>query len=67
MLTALIYLTCAFVTINILATILIFRELDKRNIKINIFLVRIYIFKYLNQYKEITIEESGNPGLLYYL
>lgn len=64
---ALACLAATFVVINILATILIVRELQKRHIKINFLLIKLYIFRYVNQYKAITTEEQGKPGLLYYL
>lgn len=67
MINALLYLMITFAAIYILATILIISELQRRNIKINFFLIRLLLFKYVSQYKKITIEESGSPGLLYYL
>ena len=61
------YLAVAFAAINAVATILVVRELQKRHIKTNFLLIRLYIFKYLNQYKAVTIEEQGNPGSLYHI
>jgi len=46
--------------------IMITSNLSKRGIKINYFLLRLYIVKYVYQYKSITVEESGKPGPLYY-
>lgn len=63
----LITLVCVFAAIYIFATIRIVIELKKRNIKTNFLLIRLYIFKYLNQYKKITTEEAGRPGQLYYV
>ena len=40
--------------------------LSKRGIKINYILLRLYIIKYINQYRKITIEENGKPGNLLY-
>ena len=40
--------------------------LSKRGIKINYLLIRIYIIKYVNQYRKITKEENGKVGLLFY-
>jgi len=37
-----------------------------RGTKINFFLYRIYIFKYINQYKQITEAEEGRPGIWFY-
>jgi hypothetical protein len=41
--------------------------LSKRGTKINYLLIRIYIFKYVNQYRKITEEETGKVGPLFYL
>ena len=54
------------VTFGIVFMIMIISYLSKRGIKINYFLLRIYIIKYVRQYRNITIEESGKPGPLYY-
>ena len=40
--------------------------LSKRGTKINYFLIRIYIYKYINQYRKITMEENGKVGPLFY-
>ena len=39
---------------------------SERGTKINFFLYRIYIIKYVNQYKQITQEENGRPGPWFY-
>jgi hypothetical protein len=41
-------------------------ELSKRGVKINIVLLRLYLIKYISQYKQITREETGKVGPLYY-
>lgn len=61
------YLAVAFAAINTVATVLVVRELQKRRIKTNFLLIRLYIFKYLSQYKSVTTEEQGSPGVLYNL
>jgi hypothetical protein len=40
--------------------------LEKRGIHVNIFLARIFFFRYLNQYKSATMKETGKIGELYY-
>ena len=57
-----LFLGCLFV----ITSILIVRELVKREIKINYLFIRLFIFKYVKQYKEITTKESGKPGSLYF-
>ena len=60
------YLALVFVLSNIVFTILIISELQKRKVKINFFLLRLYIPKYVHQYKKITLEETGKVGALFY-
>ena len=38
----------------------------ERGTKINLFLYRLYVFKYINQYKQITEAENGEPGPWFY-
>ena len=40
--------------------------LSKHGIKINYWLLRFYMLKYLKQYRKLTIEENGKPGNLFY-
>ncbi|MDQ1355196.1 MAG: hypothetical protein QG657_5506 [Acidobacteriota bacterium] len=40
--------------------------LEKRGIHVNMFLARIFFFRYLNQYKSITMKETGKVGHFYY-
>ena len=62
-----LYTALFFVLISIVFMILIVGELQKKGIKINYFLIRILIIKYVAQYKKITKEETGRVGSLYYL
>ena len=39
---------------------------SERGTKINFFLYRIYIIKYVSQYKQITKAEDGKPGPWFY-
>jgi len=36
--------------------------LQKRDVKINFFLLKMLIIKYVSQYKAITMAENGKPG-----
>jgi hypothetical protein len=49
----------------IVYTIRIISFLQSRKIKINWFLFRILIYKYVNQYKTIMLKEIGEVGPLY--
>ena len=40
--------------------------LSKHGTKINYWNIRRYMLKYLRQYRQLTIEENGRPGNLYY-
>ncbi len=56
----------ALIIWNLSISIKISNELKKRNIKANIAYRRGLIFKYLKLYKEITVEETGKAGQLYF-
>jgi hypothetical protein len=51
---------------GIVSGIVITNFVSERGTKINYFLYRIYIIKYVNQYKQITEEENGVPGPWFY-
>ena len=51
---------------GIVSMIVITSFVAERGTKINFFLYRIYIIKYVNQYKRITEEENGKPGPWFY-
>ena len=62
-----------FIMIGVLAviwyvviTILIYEYLRKRNIKVSFLFLRFFAPKYAQQYKEITLQETGKVGLLFY-
>jgi len=42
------------------------QQLSKRGVKINFVLLRLYLIKYISQYKQITLKETGKIGPLYY-
>lgn len=58
-------LTLASLLANTAIFIMIMAALNSRGYKTNMLLVRIYFFKYLSAYKELTRKETGKPGLLY--
>ena len=51
--------------VNVATYIMMMAALDRRGIKTNIFLARIYFFRYAKAYKEATEKETGKPGPLY--
>ena len=40
--------------------------LSRHGVKVNYWLLRFYMLKYLRQYRKLTIEENGKPGNLFY-
>ena len=51
---------------GIVSMIVITNFVSERGTKINFFLYRLYVIKYVNQYKQITEAEDGRPGLWFY-
>ena len=54
------------VIFGIVFMIMITSFLSKRGTKINYIFLRLYIIKYIDQYRKITVEENGKPGNLFY-
>jgi len=54
------------VIFGIVFMIMIVSFLSNRGININYIFLRLYIIKYIHQYRKITIEENGKPGYLFY-
>jgi hypothetical protein len=52
--------------VNIVLSIIITVQLRKRGVKINFFLIRLLIPKYVHQYKTMTLQERGTVGGLFY-
>jgi hypothetical protein len=66
-------MSTAFLVVAILSAlwgvvdfVLIAVALEKRGIHVNMFLARVFFFRYLNQYKNATLSETGKVGPLYY-
>jgi hypothetical protein len=47
-------------------TIIIFETLRKRNIKVNFLFLKFFAPIYAQQYKEITLKETGKVGFFFY-
>lgn len=54
------------IAVFVVMSMMIVHELTKRGVKINFFLLRLYIIKYIRDYRRITLEETGRIGPLYY-
>jgi hypothetical protein len=59
-------LAIAAAVVYVVFSMLIVHDLQKRNVKINFFLLRLFLPKYANQYKEMTQRETGKVGPLFY-
>lgn len=63
--TIFLVLTGAAVIVNGFSLGMMMAALNKRGQKTNPFLVRLYFFNYLRDYKDITRKETGKPGPFY--
>lgn len=63
---ALLALALIGIAVFVVTSMMIVHEVSKRGTKINFFLLRIYIIKYIQDYKGITLHETGRIGPLYY-
>ena len=63
-----VFLVLAIVSVlcGVVSSIMIATFVSKRGTKINYLFFRIYIYKYVNQYRKITTEENGKVGPLFY-
>ena len=55
-----------FVACNIVISIVIMHELEKRGIKTSILFMRFLVLRYVSRYQEITTRETGHPDPLFY-
>ena len=63
-----IILALALVSVGVFVTLamVIVHEVSKRGVKISILWLRLYIIKYIHQYKKLTKAETGKVGPLFY-
>ena len=59
-------LAIVFLLCGVVFSVLIISFLSKRGTKINYLFIRIYIYKYINQYRKVTKEENRKVGPLFY-
>lgn len=48
------------------STILMYDFLRRRSVKVSFVLLRLLMFSYVSQYKEVTVQETGKVGPLFY-
>jgi hypothetical protein len=63
---ALLILALVFVGLFVIFSMIIVHELSKRGVKIHFILLRLYLIKYIAQYKQMTLKETGKVGPLYF-
>lgn len=51
---------------GIVSSMVIVSFLSNHGVKINYFLLRLFLPKYVGQYRKIKLEETGKPGYWYY-
>ena len=63
-----IFLFGAIISIfwGVVSSIVIISYISRRGVKINYFLLKLLILKYVHDYYKITKEESGKPGPWFY-
>jgi len=59
-------LALLFAAANVAVSIMIMHYLERRGIATNLFLIRLYIFEYVSQYRRLTITDTGSTGPLFY-
>lgn len=65
---AYIFAALALVSVvsGVVFSMMIVGEVSKRGVKINYFLIRLLLFKYISEYKRLTTQETARVGPLYY-
>ena len=48
------------------ASLLIARDLERRGVHLSYLWLRVMILKYLSQYRQVTLQETGQVGSLFY-
>ena len=59
---AIVFFGVAFVVLSMMMV----HEVSQRGVKINVLMLRLYVIKYMHQYRVLTKEESGRTGPLFY-
>ncbi|MBN2417364.1 hypothetical protein JXO52_16120 [bacterium] len=55
-----------FVIWGVVSALVMTDYISKRGHKINVFLFRLYIYRYIHTYCELTKTENGKPGFWFY-
>lgn len=66
MATTLLILAVVFLVLFVVFAMAIVHEVSKRGVKISFLWLRLYIIKYIHQYRQLTRQETGKVGPLFY-
>ena len=61
-----IAITAISIVAYIIISIMIYNELKKRDVNVHLVFLKFMIPFYANQYKSLTMVETGKPGVLFY-
>lgn len=59
-------LAVVFLFWGVASSIVMTSYCSDKGIKVNWLLIRLLIFKYVSEYRRLTIEETGKPGFWFY-
>ena len=62
----LLALAIVFAGLFVIVSMMIVNEVSKRGVKISFLWLRLYLIKYIHQYRKITKEKTGKIGPLFY-
>ena len=62
----LLVIAIASVLWGVISAVMIAGALRKRGIRVSVLFLRVMIFKYLGQYRDVTRKETGRTGPLFY-
>ena len=62
----LLVMALVFVGLFIVFSMMIVHEVSKRGVKISFLWLRLYLIKYIHQYRKLTKQETGKVGPLLY-
>jgi hypothetical protein len=56
----------AYAAMGVVAAMMMLRELQRRGVKVEWHLLRLRFFGYLEEYRQLTLRETGQVRMLYY-
>ena len=56
-----------FLVVFIVTAMMMTDAVSKKGVKVNFFLIRLFLPRYISQYRRITREETGKTGPLFFI